>query len=188
MAKLTMKLVEATLRNVHVIDGDTVDGMLLWGNWFTRAEIQTRVRLAGIDAPEMRPKPEPFAEEATQFLRDRIEGRTITVQFAIHKQTKEWIRESGGGWNNRRLIGILYSRWWNESLNISLVRHGMATIYPTPTWMVGWFESQLRQAQQDAQRKRRGIWQHAIVQKGRNRLFWWCMAAALLVVFLLWVF
>ena len=94
MAKLAIKLVEAPLRNVHVIDGDTVDGTLLWWHWFTRSEIQTRVRLAGIDAPEMRPKPEPFAEEATQFLRDRIEGKNLTVRFAIHKQTKEWIRDS----------------------------------------------------------------------------------------------
>ena len=62
MAKLAIKLVEAPLRNVHVIDGDTVDGTLLWWHWFTRSEIQTRVRLAGIDAPEMKPKPEPFAK------------------------------------------------------------------------------------------------------------------------------
>ena len=50
----------------RVIDGDTI-------------EIATgeRVRYVGIDAPEMRPQPEPFAQAATDRNRELVEGRFV---------------------------------------------------------------------------------------------------------------
>lgn len=185
--KLRIRLVKVKMNAVHVIDGDTIDGMLIWWNWLRRSEIQTRIRLAGIDAPEMKPVPEPFAQEATDYLAALIEGRTITVQFAMDRITKEWVRESGGTWERRRLLGILYKGWSNQSLNVELVRQGLAKIYPTPTWMVKWFEQQLAKAQREAQRKKRGLWRNALTKGGKHRVFWVCVGFIIaLVVLFIW--
>jgi micrococcal nuclease len=54
-----------------VVDGDTLE-----------LENGDRVRLIGVDTPEFTDgKPEPFAEEATQFLRDLTEKRRVRLQF-----------------------------------------------------------------------------------------------------------
>ena len=180
--KLQIKLVGAKLQEVHVIDGDTIDGVLIWWNWLKRSKVQTRVRLAGIDAPEMKPTPEPFAQEATDYLTALIEGKTITIQFAIHKVTKEWMRESGGTWDKRRLLGILYKGWSNQSLNVGLVRQGFAKIYPTPTWMVKWFEKQLIRAQQEAKNKKRGLWRNVSSERSGHGFFWFCAGVIVSIV------
>ena len=65
---------------VRVIDGDTLDVDVPDGERAT-----TRVRLWGIDTPEMawpeqgRDEPEPFAEEATAFVRELVEGQAVTL-------------------------------------------------------------------------------------------------------------
>jgi len=62
---------------VHVVDGDT----LHLGIPDEDSRV-TKVRLLGIDAPEMgdaRKKPMYFAREATEFARDFALGKTVTV-------------------------------------------------------------------------------------------------------------
>ncbi|MHC4914114.1 MAG: thermonuclease family protein [Planctomycetota bacterium] len=67
---------ESRERVAHVVDGDTL-----------RLAGGERVRLAGIDAPEMRegkpgrsgPFPEPGAVEATEALRSMAENETVRV-------------------------------------------------------------------------------------------------------------
>ena len=51
---------------IRVIDGDTVE--------LSNGE---RVRFIGIDAPEIG---EPGADEATEFVRERVEGRTVWLE------------------------------------------------------------------------------------------------------------
>ena len=68
---------------VRVIDGDTV--VLAGGE---------RVRLIGVDAPEVG---EPGAEEATLFVRERVEGRTV------------WLEPDG---NDRDRFGRLRRKIW----------------------------------------------------------------------------
>ena len=68
---------ESRERVAFVIDGDTV-----------RLAGGERIRLLGIDAPEMRkgkpgrlgPFPEPGAVEATEALREMVEGRVVVVR------------------------------------------------------------------------------------------------------------
>lgn len=62
---------------VSVIDGDTLDVAVSDGNNPT-----TRVRLLGIDAPEMRDedhRPTYFATEATDFARRLVSGTRVTL-------------------------------------------------------------------------------------------------------------
>ncbi|NLZ06642.1 MAG: thermonuclease family protein [Phycisphaerae bacterium] len=73
-------------RVVSVLDGDTVDVDAPDGQHAT-----TRVRLLGIDAPEMNYKdrrPARFAEEATAFTRTRISGRQVTVHLDEGDRTR----------------------------------------------------------------------------------------------------
>lgn len=71
-----------SVRVARVIDGDTFDVDEPDGEQAT-----TRVRLWGVDTPETawpeqgRDEPEPFAEEATRYTRELIEGRTVTLRL-----------------------------------------------------------------------------------------------------------
>ena len=60
----TFSLTQATVQ--HVIDGDTI--VLSCGE---------RVRFIGLDAPEIG---EPGADEATQFVRELVEGKTVWLE------------------------------------------------------------------------------------------------------------
>ncbi|HNY79212.1 MAG: thermonuclease family protein [Sedimentisphaerales bacterium] len=69
-----------------IMDGDTVEVDAPDGQHGT-----TRVRLLGIDAPEMNyedHRPACFAEEATAFTRTRISGRQVTVHLDEGDRTR----------------------------------------------------------------------------------------------------
>ena len=74
-----------TFEVTRVVDGDTLDVRAPDGSHAT-----TRVRLWGIDAPEHarpdRNRPaEPFAQEATDWLSRRCEGRSVTLRLQRHR-------------------------------------------------------------------------------------------------------
>ncbi len=85
----------------HVIDGDTFD-----------LDDGRRVRMLGIDAPEagFRDKtPEPFSAEATDWLRDRIEGRGVALRIDYPKtdrygRTLAWVFEPDGTLVNQQML------------------------------------------------------------------------------------
>ncbi len=73
-------------RVVSVLDGDTVDVDAPDGQHAT-----TRVRLLGIDAPEMNyedHRPACFAEEATAFARELAAGKRVTVHLDETERTR----------------------------------------------------------------------------------------------------
>lgn len=92
-------LERATVR--YVIDGDTLD--LSDGR---------RVRLLGIDAPEMGfdgKTAEPFSQEATDWLRERVEGRLVQLRIDSPKldryqRTLAWIFDDKGRLVNRDIL------------------------------------------------------------------------------------
>jgi len=69
---------------VRVVDGDTFDLAVSDGD-----EPTTRVRLWGVDTPEMARRDgspaEPFAEDATALTRELVEGKTVTVYLENHR-------------------------------------------------------------------------------------------------------
>ena len=70
---------------LRVVDGDTLDLRVADGEHAT-----TRVRLWGVDTPEMGRRntdapPEPWAQEATDFTRNAVEGRRVTVILQDHR-------------------------------------------------------------------------------------------------------
>ncbi|EBA7337920.1 chromosome partitioning protein ParB [Salmonella enterica] len=91
-------------RVVRIIDGDTLVVL-------TAPATKTRIRLAGIDAPE---KGLPFGQRARQFLTARIAG---------------WVVEISGDSRDRygRILGTLWAD--GRDINAELVCSGMAWAY-----------------------------------------------------------
>ncbi len=129
------------------VDGDTVEVRLLdavpgLGSW-------ERVRLLGIDAPELG---ERWATEATRFLREMTMGKTVHLE--LDRQVRDthsrllahvWV-EGGSGW---LLTG-------EELLLAGLAR----TLFIPPNAV---YQSQFQRAQRLAQAFCRGLWQTACV-------------------------
>ena len=95
----------------RVIDGDTFE-----------TASGKKVRLIGIDAPELHPKKECLAEEAKDFLQNKIENKKVLL-----KKDKENTDKYG------RLLRYVYLN--GEFVNESLVEKGLAEAksYPPNT-------------------------------------------------------
>ena len=121
----------------YVIDGDTFD-----------LDDGRRVRMLGIDAPEAGfggKSPEPFSVEATGWLRDRIEGREVSLRIDYPKtdrygRTLAWIFESDGTLVNQQML--------------LAGRVKLLADFGLPTDL----ESTLRQAESEARIRRIGLW------------------------------
>jgi micrococcal nuclease len=111
-----------------------------------------RVRFVGIDAPEMNP-PQPFAAEATQYLRNILENATVI--YLMHDPSTGQTETYG------RTLALV----WADGLlvNLEMVRMGFSS--------AGYFDDQQRlvfngvslnrlfeRAEQEARANRRGIW------------------------------
>lgn len=117
-------------RVVRVLDGDTVEVLQESGE-------RTRVRLAGIDAPE---KSQPFGQRSRQMLSARIAQQPVLV-------TGEERDRYG------RLLGTIWLG--NEDMNAGQIRAGMAWAYRyrgkavTPSYSI---------VERRAREQREGLW------------------------------
>lgn len=121
----------------YVLDGDTFD--LSDGQ---------RVRMLGIDAPEAGfrgKRKDPFSEEATAWLRDRIQGREILLRIDHPKtdkygRTLAWVFDENGTLVNQ------------EMLRAGRVR--LLADFGLPADL----EPALREAESEARIRKLGIW------------------------------
>lgn len=115
----------------RIVDGDTIE-----------CPTGTRIRLIGMDTPEMRQA--PFGREARAALMDRIPvGTTVAIELDV-EQRDRYDRVLGYVWSDGVLIN-----WW-------LVRNGWAVLatYPPNVRYVDWFT----RAQAEARAEARGLW------------------------------
>ncbi len=121
----------------RVIDGDTF--VLSTGE---------KVRLIGIDAPEMGrsvQSRERLAEEATKYIRDLIEGKKVVIELDVQLYDRY-----------RRLLAYVYVD--TVFLNEMLLKKGLAVIMTYPP-NVKHVES-FKQFQDRAKRKGIGVWEY----------------------------
>ncbi len=119
---------------ISVIDGDTF-----------RINNKQRVRLLGIDSPE---KGECYYQEATKALTNLIEGQTVVLEKDISDKDKygRWLR-----------YAILQKEEVDNILvNDYMVRNGFALATAIPPDKH--YRELLRSAQQEAIRKKIGLW------------------------------
>lgn len=131
----------------RVVDGDTV--IVAIPDAQDRSRTTTRVRLWGIDAPELareRASAEPFATDAAERLRALVEGRTVTLRLEPSRS-----RDRYG-----RLLAHLEID--DESVALVLVRDGLARAERRwPHRDSDRFEN----AETQARRASKGIWSAA---------------------------
>ncbi len=134
-----------TFRVVKVIDGDTLDVDVP-----DRRYSHTRIRLWGVDTPEMNydrqhSPPEHFAREATEFVRSRVRGREVRLELLPHRRTR--------GHYGRLLAYVHLDD--DTMLNRELVRRGYA--YADPRFRHKHMREFIR-LQREAMRAGRGLW------------------------------
>lgn len=112
------------------------------------------VRVAGVDAPECAHwgKPEqPFAKDAMAWLQDRVEGRYVRVWPLRRDQ-------------NHRIISTVRLRLpWRirrSDLGLAMIQSGYSEAYKAKTGSeFGGMEDEYVEAEQEARRKKIGMWQ-----------------------------
>lgn len=140
---------------VEVVDGDTVD--IQYGNGTVE-----RVRLLGVDTPEVHVEVDPAeyegvpdtaagreclraaGENASDAVRERIGGERIRLEL-------DPVSDTRGGYG--RLLGYLYAD--GENVNEWLVETGHARLYDSEFTERDAFAA----AEQDARDAGRGVWQ-----------------------------
>jgi micrococcal nuclease len=112
--RATLDGVEATV--VWAADGDTIDVDIRDG---TRPS--TRVRLRGIDCPEVAHRPgekdDHFGREAADFVRRRIVGQRVRLELDPHRPHRD---------RYGRLLAYVFLLRSGEMLNEELIRLGLA--------------------------------------------------------------
>jgi len=119
----------------RVVDGDTLD-LDVGGR-------EVKVRLLGIDTPEMTGPAKEFGAAAKRYAEGRVSGRDVTLNL-----DEQATRDKYG-----RLLAYVYLG--NEMLNEALVRDGQAFAYrPVDCQFLDHFV----QVEQQARTQKRGLW------------------------------
>ncbi len=128
-------------RVVAVHDGDTVSVMV--------GKRRERVRLTGIDAPEVGQR--PWGEKAKRHLEELLDrsGRLLVIELDVERRDKYG-----------RLLAYLWTRD-GMLINLEMVRDGYAVLFTVPPNVR--HVKELRDGQRDARERGLGIW-------GRNGL------------------
>ena len=132
------------IKIIEVIDGDT---LVLEG--------ATRLRLIGIDTPEIRKKigsvfiyePAPFSIEAKEFTRQLAEKRFARIEFDVEKKDKYG-----------RILGYCFIKQDGGEvfLNKELLQAGFAVLYTYPPNVK--YVEEFVESQKQARRNRTGLW------------------------------
>lgn len=101
-----------------------------------------KVRLLGIDAPELKQK--PWGSEARRHLKGLIAGSAIRVETDIVKRDKYG-----------RLLAYLWTSG-GRFINLDMIKDGYAVLYTISPNVR--YEDKLRDAQTEAREKKTGIW------------------------------
>lgn len=117
-----------TARIVGVHDGDSITALAA-GN------VQLKVRLEGIDAPELK---QPFSQQAKQALSTMVFGKTVSLHVTGRDRYK-------------RTLAVVVADGVN--VNLALVRLGLAWRYEAYSK-----DAALLIAQNEARAAKRGLW------------------------------
>ena len=145
------------VRLVRVIDGDTLNLVSADGEIF-------RVRLFGIDAPE---KGQPYSLRATRYLTSLTSGAVMSFE---QTDTDNYGRE----------VGVLFADGIEGSINLAMIRAGLARHYTCYGALDGGYD-----AQREAQAERRGMWDGRGRRGGKRDEDWsgWLIIAGVALFF-----
>ncbi len=119
----------------RVVDGDTVD-VLVDGR-------EERVRLIGVDTPEVYGKAEAYGAEASAFTKQRLTGQEVRLELDVEERDR---------------YGRLLAYVWigDEMFNETLVREGYAQVMTVPPNVK--YADRFVALQREAREHGRGLW------------------------------
>ena len=121
---------EYTCRVLDVVDGDTVDVLISLG--FRMTTVQ-RIRLSGVDCPEIHAKDEferRAAQEAKQFTQNWVEVNQLTNKGVLIEEFPLAISTLKDPDSFGRWLGTIFVPG-QLTLNTRLTLDGRATLWPT---------------------------------------------------------
>jgi micrococcal nuclease len=127
----------ATVTVTRVVDGDTIDIS-------PSVEGRSRVRLIGMDTPEVYFGTQPYGPEASAFAKRELDGERVNLELDVQK-----IDPYG------RLLAYVYlpdGRMFNETL----LREGYAQVATFPPNVK--YQDRFLEAQREARAENRGLW------------------------------
>ena len=128
---------DATVKVTRVVDGDTIDIS-------PSVEGRSRVRLIGMDTPEVYFGTQPYGPEASAFAKRELDGREAKLELDVQK-----IDPYG------RLLAYVYlpdGRMFNETL----LEEGYAQVATFPPNVK--YQERFLKAQREAREANRGLW------------------------------
>ena len=134
----TQPVVESA-RVVWVTDGDTITVKM--------GERKEKVRLVGIDTPEIHDERQPWRDQAyaaSTYLREQLKGRTVTLEGDTIQRDRD---EYG------RLLRFVFVD--GRNVNLELVRLGYAKVYRR--FEFHW-KAEFLEAEAEASANKLGVW------------------------------
>jgi len=144
---------DRTFRVVHVVDGDTLDidatdADKPVGRRDQGGSVQTRIRLWGVDTPELARSGRPemhFAKAAKEFAEQTLRGKEVNVVLAPEKT-----RDKYG-----RLLAYIYCERGGRMFNEMLLEEGFA--YADPRFAHP-YKKQFLSTEKRARKNAVGLW------------------------------
>jgi micrococcal nuclease len=135
-------LAQADIQQVSVtsvVDGDTIDVS-------TQAEGTNRIRLIGVDTPEVLGGEAPCGPEASDFTTERLEGQDVTLEFDEDREDQY----------SRALAYVWVPNLDGELFNETLVRRGLARVSTFEPNVK--YEDRFLAAESEAKAEGIGVW------------------------------
>ncbi|WP_049752567.1 thermonuclease family protein [Candidatus Desulforudis audaxviator] len=140
------------VRVVRVVDGDTVVVAMPGG-------AEERLRLIGVDTPEISEPPEPFGLEAAAYSAERLEGRVVFLETDVAPRDRYgrllgylWLESPSGHLGEAQLRRNLF--------NAHLLLDGYAQLMTVPPNVK--YADYFREFQREARENGRGLWGAAV--------------------------
>jgi micrococcal nuclease len=135
---------------LFVVDGDTVHVDIPDPSAKRNAD-RTKIRLRGIDAPEVAHGSRPatyFGPEARDWLRGRLNGRRVRVELDLDRESRD---------RYGRLLAFLWVQRSDEQVLVNEQIAAAGYAYYNPRYPCRYSE-RIRSAQQLARSTRQGLW------------------------------
>lgn len=153
------RLTKATV--VNVVDGDTIDVKYVAG-----AELPaTRIRMIGVDTPEVHGRTEPYGAEASAFTKEQLTGKTVWLEKDV-SDTDRYGRALRYVWLTEPPAEPTENEVRQHMFNAILVLQGyaQASTYPPDVK----YSDLFAQLQREAREAARGLWALESEQSGET--------------------
>lgn len=152
-----------------VYDGDT-----FYVGGCSDSEAEDTIRVLGIQAPELRggkngDEPECYAEEASAFLKEFLEGQTVRIEYdveceGVFGRSLGWVWLEGNDLDVIDLleeydgIGMVDDTSYEVLVNELLLRAGYADLYDSDVANNIRYKNRIEDAHDEAKSEQAGLW------------------------------